>query len=130
MKKAFIFLSGFILGCIICIALFNLLFSHGREWPKINNKKLLLEECSILINKMNYGELDKSEWTDSIISLKPKYVYINKDYVMIIISTGGIGSSWGYIIVPENKLDLNNFPEVKLWNSCIDKRIYKFTSIE
>ena len=130
MKKIIIFLIGFILGSIVCIISFYSLFFSDYKWPKINDGKLIVKECSIFINRRNYGKLNRSEWPNSIISLKPKYVFINKDYVMITISTGGIGPSWGYIIIPEKKLNLNNFPEVKLWNSGINKRIYKFVSIE
>lgn len=87
---------------------------HSNRWPKIENPGTFHQECINLIesNKKKeikldkYGCLDKEMFPPEIRKVKPACVCIYNDKVEILISGGGIGAGWGYVVgynIKENK---------------------------
>ena len=66
------------------------------RWPKLKSPESFVADCEFLLK--NYPEqssVPADEWPTSIAEIQPRHVLVKDGYVDIVISTGGIGDSWG-----------------------------------
>jgi hypothetical protein len=93
-----------------------------NQCPAIDDTMALVQDCQTLIKGNNTGaiSIDRSkgrfsgglsnvEWPQTLSALKPRAIFLKDDRVVILISTGGIGSSFGYMVP---YLSVTNFSHV------------------
>ena len=101
-------LLALFLGLVIAIA--YPFFKVNRP-PPLQNPCQIVSDCQSLVemkqrgelkldesDKWTVGTLAKEQWPSSISALIPREIYVLDDRVSILISTGGIGPSYGYLI--------------------------------
>ena len=108
------------LGVMVLLALilygsFEALYYFGQKsmWKDIENPSALVNDCKMLIEQKEKGTIeffDKREgfklegtlkesfWPNTIRNLNPISVSVEKESVSIMLSTGGIGACFGYLI--------------------------------
>lgn len=148
-KKSFWFRHPYIsILSIILITIFIFFcfilwpFIRINMWPRIDNAEILVKDCKTLILQKSLGKLEfnprksyfsegliEEYWPDSIKKLKPRAVYIEEGYVSILISTGGIDPSWGYLVLPENSKKLEKLNHIRIYDTK-NENIYKWEGIE
>lgn len=71
------------------------------DWPEIteDKKERILEFASGLED----GRVAPEDWILEIEEMKPRSVYFEKGVLEIILSSGGIGPGWGYLVLQEEK---------------------------
>jgi hypothetical protein len=109
------FFSGRALFCILFIAVPTLFIQSVFYWinqpSKIQDPSQFVSDCQELMNlkrqdKLEYitetgwhqGSVVKEQWPASIARIKPIGVNVHDDGVWVMTSTGGIGSSFGYLV--------------------------------
>lgn len=137
-----------ILLIAVVIALIYPFFAVNRP-PGISDAAALVQDCQVLAEQHLSGELQidtsnrrlsggviESELPQSIAALKPRGVYVKDDRVIILISTGGIDASFGYIVP---YLTVTNFAHVGKRHQPVDgvnlsmtkhKNVYYWSGIE
>ena len=80
-------------------------------WPCISNADTLVAECDQLVRGMATGraegdnpviEVPSSKWPPSVAALRPRGVFVRRTSVDIYLSSGGIGTSRGYLVFPQH----------------------------
>ncbi len=102
-----------------------------REWPPIANGGALLAACETLLASQPEGDaIDPSAWPEPVRALSPRHVTARGDTVYILISGGGIGAGWGYIVTPEADSVPGRFLRAnRVWGAGHEK-VFKFVMIE
>jgi hypothetical protein len=77
----------------------------SRSFGHCLNPAILLEDCANLVK--NPGPVQKTGWPPSIRKLSPVHVLADREYVVITISTGGIGAAWGYLVFPDPNANIS-----------------------
>jgi len=105
-------ISGILLALFLglVISIVYPIFKVNRP-PPLQNPNQIVTDCQSLVemrqrgelkldesDKWTIGTLSKEQWPSSISALKPRGIYVLDDRVSILISTGGIGPSYGYLI--------------------------------
>jgi hypothetical protein len=90
-------LTILILGAIGILAEF---LDYTRPtWPKIRDENHLISDAHLLISKNHTAAIPPAEWPESIRALNPRSVLVGEnEYVEVVISAGGIGQPYSYII--------------------------------
>jgi len=104
---AAILFAGFL---VLIIALIYPFFRINRP-PPITNARALVQDCQTLVEQYSDGLLEyntnkvrftsgvvEAQWPATVAALKPRALYVSKDRVIILISTGGIDASYGYVV--------------------------------
>lgn len=93
------------------------------KWPKVSSPEKLISDCEQLLSNYAEGEnVPIDELPASIAEIDPQYVYVEDGFIKIIISSGGIGDSWGLIVVGSDNQDI--VPTYA--NETSTSRIYRF----
>mgnify|MGYP005858503131 CR=1 FL=1 len=93
------------------------------KWPSLEHSDKLIEACELLIAAHSEPTaIPNDEWPSVISNMKPRYVFVDRGYVKITISSGGIGDSWG-LIVASSDSD-NDVPRYAIQTEL--DRIYRF----
>lgn len=93
------------------------------SWPVINDadKVSILSTLEKWSHEGRNGVIPKNQWPLAIASLKPRGVSLNGKQMEILISGGGIGPGWGYLV--------SNMPIADDGNILVrseDPRFHKF----
>mgnify|MGYP003607236035 CR=1 FL=1 len=95
------------LASVFAIAILTL---GGSRLPPINDPVQIVADCQSLVEMKQRGELTFDEnsrprgalatgqWPSSITTLNPLGIYVSDDRVSIMISTGGMDASYGFLI--------------------------------
>ena len=122
MKKAFIFtsLALLVIGFATVALLFWQILQAGRpDWQPISNPQEFVRECRALASSAQSGPVEQKDWPDEIKKLAPLEVIVGAgEYVEMIISTGGIGPRFSYLVLVDPKEEKRvSMPEVRLHRS-------------
>jgi len=117
--------------------------------PAIKNPIQLVADCQMLVELKHKGKLtleEKDPWTRgsiileqwpvSLAELEPRGVYVLDDRVTILVSTGGIGPSFGYVIpyLKQTNFIILGRGRTKIGGSFVSKteytNVYSWTNIE
>lgn len=71
------------------------------RFPTITDPHQLLAECAHISDTAPAGEYPAEKWGPAIRSLNPRFVRFENKRINIVLSTGGIGDSWGFLIFPD-----------------------------
>ena len=136
-------ISGILLALFLglVIALVYPLFKVNRP-PPLQNPIQIVADCQSLVEMKQRGELkldESDKWTigtlakeqcpPSISALKPRGIYVLDDRVSILISTGGIGPSYGYLIPYLKHTNYNHIGRGRLSTNGIYISRTKFQNI-
>jgi len=91
-----------LLGGIAFFMVFTWMNASRAVWPPVNDSAALLRECATLLD--HPGRVQEPNWPASVRSLKPVRVHVRNDCIVITISTGGIGASYGYLVYPDGRV--------------------------
>ena len=96
------------LASVFAIAILTL---GGSRLPPINDPVQVVADCQSLVEMKQRGEIQltetnlwitgtlaKEQWPISIAALNPLWISVFDDRVSIMISTGGIDASYGFLI--------------------------------
>ena len=143
-------ISGILLALFLglVIALVYPIFKVNRP-PPLQNPIQIVADCQSLVemkqrgelkldesDKWTVGTLAKEQWPSSISALIPRGIYVLDDRVSILISTGGIGPSYGYLIpylkiTNYNHIGRGRLPTNGIYISrTIFQDIYNWSTIE
>lgn len=117
MRFLILVIAGIALGGLAVLAYVS---DYARpKWPKIDDPKALIREGRAIVAVQKTGPLEQSGWPASIKKLSPLGVTVsNGRYVEIVISGGGIGPSYSYIVFASDDLEPGfKMPEVELHKS-------------
>lgn len=64
-------------------------------WPKVADPNALLGECTVISATAPAGQYAQQKWGPAIQALHPRFVLFEDKRINIVLSTGGIGDSWG-----------------------------------
>jgi hypothetical protein len=123
-------------GCYLLSALLG----SSVEWPPVNDPAVLLRECATLLDHAGQaiepnsvrsipGQVEEPNWPASVRSLKPVRVYARKGYVGVMISTGGIGPAWGYLVYPDGRSE-TAAPSGLLIRSLVCPGLFRYVTDE
>ena len=94
-----------ILFVVLVLALGALLLypilKQRPRFPTITAPQQLLAECAHISDTAPAGAVPRAKWGPAILSLNPRHVVFRNKRVGIILSTGGIGDSWGFVVFPD-----------------------------
>ncbi len=136
-------ISGVLLALFLglVIAIVYPIFNVNRP-PPLQNPIQIVADCQSLVEMKQRGELklDESDkwtigtlakelWPSSISTLKPRGIYVLNDRVSILISTGGIGPSYGYLIPYLKQTNYNHIGRGRLPTNGIYISRTKFQDI-
>jgi len=76
-------------------------FGGRRRWPPVADSATLLGDCATLLSQP--GPIEEEDWPPSVKSLRPISVNARDDVVVIMISKGGIGGPYGYLVYPDGR---------------------------
>lgn len=119
MKRLFIGvgIGGVIfLGLIIGIVIIPVMEYSHPKWPHIADPVIFVRECKSIISTQTSGEVNKALWPESLKAISPLQVMNSQGrYLEIIISTGGIGPRFSYLVFASAGMEQGfSMPEVKL----------------
>ena len=99
-----------LLAVLAAVAIVADLLHYSRPvWPKIRDEARLIADAHLLISTHPTSAILSTDWPESIRSLNPKAVLVQKDeYIEVVISGGGIGQPYSYIIF-RSPADAKNF---------------------
>ncbi|MDY0126281.1 MAG: hypothetical protein RBS09_08830 [Anaerolineaceae bacterium] len=113
----------FALASVIAIANLTL---GGSRLPPINDPVQVVADCQSLVEMKQRGELKpneidvrrtgtlaKEQWPASISALTPLGVSVFDDRVSILISTGGMDASYGFLIPNLKQTNYNYIGQVR-----------------
>ena len=103
MKRLGLILLGLMVLCVAFLVLFPVHNAIAISWPKLESPETIVKECEFLLN--NYPErsiVPVDEWPPSLAEIKPRDVFVKDGYVDIVLSSGGIGDSWGLIVASKS----------------------------
>lgn len=102
-----------------------------KEWPPIAGGASLVSACdALLASHPGDDAIDSSTWPEPIQALAPRHVTVRGDTVYILISGGGIGAGWGYLVTPKANSVPGRFLRAnRVWGSGHEK-VFKFVMIE
>jgi len=113
----------------IGLLLFPIIKSSRMHWPKIRDYDLLFSEAKAMSQRKTDGFVNGAEWPPSFRQLLPRSVYVEADFVEIVVSTGGINAGWGFYIYTGATLDPQRVRNPTL-KPTVHPRIYRCTEIE
>ena len=143
--------SGMLLAIFAVLAgsLFFYIFKPTTRDFSIINPEQLISECQQLVelkqqgnltldesDQWTRGSITSTQWPPSIVALQPRGVYVLDDRVSILLSTGGIGPSFGYVIpyLPKTNFNYLGRGRTQIGNSYVrkteHKNIYSWSEIE
>jgi hypothetical protein len=74
-------------------------------WPSIRDPSALRSDCSRLLAIPDWSvrpvDIPPERWPTSISALHPRSVTVRDGVVDLFLSSGGIGSSYGYLVFPD-----------------------------
>jgi len=77
------------------------ILKQAPRWPTPNDWNPILAECAHISDTAPAGQYPKEKWGPALRSLNPRSVVFEDKRINIVLSTGGIGDSWGYLIFPD-----------------------------
>jgi hypothetical protein len=95
---------GIIVGIMVLgvgMLLFIPILQQRPRWPTVAEPSALLRECVVISDTAPAGEYPKEKWGPAIQALHPRFVFFEEKRINIILSTGGIGDSWGFMVYPD-----------------------------
>ena len=95
---------GIIIGIsIIAVGamLLTPIFQQRPRWPTVSDPNALLAECAIISDSAPAGQYPQQKWGPAIQTLRPRFVVFEEKRINIVLSTGGIGESWGFMVYPD-----------------------------
>jgi hypothetical protein len=122
--------SVILLLLAVTILLLYPIFDASRMiWPKIKDYERLFSEARILAQLNTPGLVKEEDWPQSIREISPRGVRVDSDLVEITISSGGIGSAWGFQIFTGSSLVLVDVQHLS-FTPTAHPRIYRYITIE
>ena len=102
-----------------------------REWPPIARGGTLVSACNTLLASHPSGDtVDPSAWPEPIQALAPRHVSVRGDAVYILISGGGIGAGWGYLVTPKANAVPGIFLRANRAWGAGHENVFKFVVLE
>lgn len=99
-KTIIAFLLAVLLSGVLLLVVYPIYNVSAIYWPEIDSYVDLLEDCDQLLQEYNEGvNLPRSVWPEPLLRMNPRYVFVEDGYIDIVMSSGGIGDSWGLIVV-------------------------------
>ncbi len=74
---------------------------QAPRWPAHGDWNPVLAECAHISDTAPAGLYPEEKWGPAIRSLNPRSVRFENKRINIVLSTGGIGDSWGFLIFPD-----------------------------
>jgi hypothetical protein len=95
---------GWIIGIVVLavgMLLFIPILQQRPRWPTVAEPNALLGECTVISDTAPAGPYPKEKWRTAIQALHPRFVLFEEKRINIVLSTGGIGDSWGFMVFPD-----------------------------
>jgi len=122
-KKRFGLFIFALIASGIFFAFYPIYKSVSVSWPKIADPENLIKDCENLLRLYPEGhDLPKDVWPKSVSEINPQYVFVEDGYIKIVLSSGGIGDSWGIIV----KGDDDQITTPRYAEETRNHRIYRF----
>lgn len=103
LKTLIAFLLTAILSGVLLLVVYPIYSASSIHWPKVDSYEELLDGCDQLLEHYTEGtDVPKNAWPEALLRIEPRYVFIEDGYINIVISTGGIGDSWGLIVTSKD----------------------------
>jgi len=131
MKKLInrLFLAAIGLLAVMFYLVVQPIVSARPKWPRIANQEALLSDAQRLAVEAEGSMIASNLWPESVSMLKPRYVFRRADHLEIIMSTGGIGPSWGYLVFPDKRTSQQSTADVRILKQA-GPGIYRYETIE
>lgn len=71
------------------------------HWPTLADPNALLGECAVISDTAPAGQYPQQKWGPAIQALHPRFVLFEEKRINIVLSTGGINDSWGFMVYPD-----------------------------
>lgn len=91
---------GVLVLAVVALVLYPIL-AQGPRWPHPADWNPVLAECAHISDTARAGLYPEEKWGPAIRSLNPRFVRFENKRIDIVLSTGGIGDSWGFLIYPD-----------------------------
>ena len=103
--------------------------SARSKWPRIANQEALLSDAQRLAVETEGSMIASNLWPESVSMLKPRHMFRRADHLEIIMSTGGIDPSWGYLVFPDKRTSQQSTADVRILK-LVGPGIYRYETIE
>ena len=102
-KTLIVLLLTAILSGALLLIVYPIYSVSSIHWPKVDSYEEFLDDCDQLLEQYKEGtDVPKNAWPEALLRIEPRYVFIEDGYINIVISTGGIGDSWGLIVTSKD----------------------------
>lgn len=85
-----------------------LILPLSQRWPTPDDWSPIIAECAYIADTAPAGVYPKDQWGPAIRSLNPHLVASGNDRINIIIGTGGMRGSWGFMIYPDLRTNVTS----------------------
>jgi len=95
---------GWIIGIVVLgvgLLLLIPILQQRPRWPAVAEPSALLGECAVITDTAPAGQCPKEKWGPAIQALQPRFVLFEEKRINIVLSAGGIGDSWGFMVFPD-----------------------------
>ena len=125
-----IFRGLVLLFVIATLLVLGPIFSASRQrWPRIADSEALLKDAQAMTSTLTNGVVDAKAWPRSIAALHPRFVHKDVDCVNVTISTGGINSSWGYVVFSDRRDTWYPFAGIRMRGKT-SAGIFRYETVE
>jgi len=75
-------------------------------WPEITSTEQLRSDASVLLNTYRVEAVASNAWPDSVSALAPRWVYVGRGAVYLVVSpVGGFWPGEGYLVFPDPRTE-------------------------